>query len=92
MINKFNYLLEKINSTEFSNKPFKHIVVENFFEKRDFDNIISSPEISSPKADTDLELINALEEKGFKSINFPGSVTNKLDYIKWHSDKKNIKF
>lgn len=90
MINKFNYLLEKINSTEFSYKPFKHIVVENFFEKRDFDNIISSPEISSPKADTDLELINALEEKGFKSINFPGSVTNKLDYIKWHSDKKKI--
>ena len=61
MLHKLNYLLDKVNSSEFSYKPFKHIVVENFFEKKDFDNIISSPEISPPKVETDLDLINALE-------------------------------
>ena len=84
---KFMYLIEKISKASFENQPFKHIYIENFFNNSDFEEIITSDEISVPSASSDSELIEGLKEKGFKIINFPGCITNKGQYIKWHSSK-----
>ena len=88
MTYNFNYLITKILKTKISNKPFRHIKIKNFFNKDHFKEIINSNEILLSKVKTDTALINLLEKKGFKSINFPGSITYKRKYINWHSEKK----
>ncbi len=84
----FKYLIDRINKAKIINHPYNHIILENFFSESHFNEILSSPEIISPKVNSDLDLINSLEDNGFKSINFPGSVTDKDNYIDWHSNKK----
>ena len=35
----FNYLIEKINKSDFKYEPFKHIYIEDFFKEDDFKKI-----------------------------------------------------
>lgn len=86
---RFTYCIEKIYEAPFDNEPFKHIYIENFFNDSDFKEIITSDEISTPIASSDLELIEGLREKGYNIINFPGCITDHSQYIKWHSSKAN---
>jgi len=86
-MSKFSYLIDKINVAPYTNEPFKHVYIENFFSDKDFQEIITSNEISTPKALSDQELIEGLKEKGYKVIHFPGCITNVKQYIKWHSSK-----
>ena len=85
----FSYLGEKIKGASFSNKPFKHILIENFLEKNHFLEIINTFEIESPKnINNDIELIDGLKNKGFKQIYFPGAVTNVNEYLNWRKNGK----
>ena len=84
---RFSYLVDKINESLYANEPFKHVYIENFFTNDDFREIITSNEISIPKASSDQELIKELREKGYKTIIFPGCITDVTQYIKWHSSK-----
>ena len=43
--NVFSYLIKKIENSDFTKDPFKHIYIENFFKKSHFDEIIKSLEI-----------------------------------------------
>jgi hypothetical protein len=91
-MSKFSYLIEKINKTELSIEPFSHIYIENFFTDADFESIIKSPEIATPSVSSDQELIDELQDRGYKIINFPGCITSSSEYIRWHSTKnKNTK-
>lgn len=83
----FQYLADKILAEDFTEKPFKHIEINNFFSEEHFESIINSNELRCPDATTDEELINELEKKGFKNIKFPGAITSKQDYIDWRDDK-----
>ena len=85
----FDYLIEKIRSTEFKTEPFKHLYIEDFFSGEHLEDIKSSTEIASPQADNDQQLIDGLTSKGFKPIKFPGCVTDIKAYTKWHSKKEN---
>jgi hypothetical protein len=84
----FDYLVEKINNSDFSLSPFKHIYIEDFFSQEDFDEIISCDEIAPPAATNDGQLLDGLIQKGFKIISFPGCVTDREKYIGWHSRGK----
>jgi len=89
----FGYLANKIIYSDFLEKPFKHIYIENFLEEKHFKAIIESNEIESPKnIKTDKKLINGLHDKGFLPINFPGSVNNSTEYLEWRKNKKNLKY
>ena len=88
----FDYLCEKITNADFQYKPFKHIEINNFFTNTDFKNIIEDNQINFPKFESDEKLINFLENENYKSIQFPGCITNSKDYINWHTNKKGINY
>jgi len=83
----FNYLVEKIEAEKFQSAPFGHLEINNFFSDEHFQQIITSKELRSPGATNDAELIAELEKNGFKSIKFPGAVTDKERYLRWHSER-----
>ena len=76
---QLNYLLDKINNSILSYKPFKHLYIENFFSDKDFDNIINDEQIRIPIASNDSNLIDILQNKGYGIIKFPGSITSKTN-------------
>jgi hypothetical protein len=84
----FSYLGEKIKNAEFSNHPFQHIYIEDFLDEDHFELIVKTPEIVSPEAISDEELINGLFEKGYKQISFPGAVTSVKEYLNWKNNSK----
>jgi hypothetical protein len=84
----FNYIVEKIQSAEFSSVPFRHIYIEDLFSIKHFEDIIRSQEIAPPIATNDRELIDGLYEKGYKVISFPGCITDIEEYINWHNGNK----
>jgi hypothetical protein len=86
----FGYLVEKIKKARFETDPFKHVYIEDFFTSEHLEQILSSVEISSPRASTDIDLIKGLQEKGFKPISFPGCVSDIKKYVDWHEGGKQV--
>lgn len=83
----FDYLLEKIKAAPFIDLPFRHIQINDFFDRQHFDAIIASKEVKVAHCKTDAELFAELFNLGYKIIDFPGCVIDKDQYILWHSDK-----
>ncbi len=84
----FDYLLNKIAEAPFESFPFRHIYIKDFFTDRHFSEIVSAPEILLPAAESDEQIFKTLFERNYKIISFPGCITNKDLYIKWHKEKK----
>ena len=84
----FSYLVKKITEKDFLQEPFRHIYIEDFFSEDHLNEILSSPEITSPKASNDNELIMGLVKNGYNPILFPGCITDTKRYIKWHEGGK----
>ena len=82
------YVIEKIKSAELSEFPFKHIEINGLFEKKDFEEIIRSPEITTKVAQDDEALFNELFACNYRIITFPGCTSDYKEYIKWHKEKK----
>lgn len=83
----FNYLLEKIAAADFEDEPFRHIEINNFFSKADFEAIVSAPEIAISGLGSDAHLFDSLFENGYKIIDFPGCITDRDTYMRWHQIK-----
>lgn len=81
IMNRFSYLIEKIRRAEFNDDPFKHITINDFFEKDDFEEIINTPEIKLKPCQTSEELLTQLKSVDYAAIPFPGSITNENDYL-----------
>lgn len=86
---KYDYLIEKIQKAPFETRPFKHIYLEDFFSKSDFDEIINSNQISLAEQKNDYELHDELLRNGYEIISFPGTTSNFRDYARWHKKKSN---
>ncbi len=84
---KFSYLLDKIQAAPCSKSPFNHIEINHFFNKEDFDEIVTAPEIALPPQVSDEGLFDTLFKTGYKMINFPGCITDKDAYLEWHKRK-----
>lgn len=87
----FSYLIEKIETAAFEAEPFQHLHIENFLTDEHFQAVISAKEINTTETKSAAELIDLLEENGYKAINFPGCVTSKTEYLRWlegNSEKK----
>lgn len=82
---KFDYLIKKIKSSPFREKPFKHIYIEDFFTQEDFRSITNDPEIKIKECPNDEELFSELFKQNYKVIEFPACTTNYKEYIKKHS-------
>jgi hypothetical protein len=83
----FEYLLEKIEAAAFEHEPFPHLYIKDFFNGEHFSQITAAPEIALRPRDSDDKLFDELFEAGYKIIDFPGCITNKDTYIRWHSVK-----
>ena len=85
---RFDYLIDKINDSDFKVEPFKHIYIENFFKEQDFNSIIGASEISLGQCHTDKDLFIKIFDNNYKVIKFPGCTTDYKKYIKMHSKNK----
>ena len=85
-LSQFNYLIEKIEKAQFTDAPFRHVYIEDFFTAADFDAIVQSREIRTRTASHE-ELFENLKSAGYKTIEFPGCITDKAEYIAWHAQK-----
>ena len=86
-MNRFNYVIEKINSAPIRKHPFSHVYIENLFSKEDFAEIVGSHEIAIRETNSDKELFEELDSNGYKVISFPGCITNIAEYCHWHKNK-----
>ncbi len=87
MSNNFDYIIDKINNTEFSTDPYKYVLIEDLFSDEHFENITKSVEINIDPVSSDNDLFDELYSKGYKIVEFPGCITNKKQYISWHKNK-----
>ena len=58
-----DYILEKIKSAKIIEKPFPHIIIPNFLEENDIENIIDNIEIDN---------LNQIDKK-YKKVVYPGA-------------------
>lgn len=84
----FSYICGKIKEADFQVHPFKHVYLENLFSAEHFQEITASSEINLHDLTSDNELFEKLFENGYKIIEFPGTVTNKNEYLQWHKSKQ----
>ena len=87
-MNNFEYLIDKIANARFSDHPFPHIYIENFFNEADFNEITSSSAINIKESDDNEEMFNSLFSEGYKIIDFPGCIVDQQEYIAWHASSK----
>jgi hypothetical protein len=84
----FDYIIDKIESAELTESPFRHLYIEDLFSEEHFSAITTAAEIGLPPQDSDSELFDALFANGYKIINFPGCITDRKKYISWHKSKR----
>jgi hypothetical protein len=81
---RLDYIIDRIESAEFSEEPFKHLYIEDLLSAEDFDELVQSKEIFVPPAASDEALIAELERRSYKAIPFPGTTTDVAAYLDWH--------
>ena len=83
----FDYLLEKINSSQIQKLPFDAIYIENFFSDEHFEAIVNDSAINLNKTEDDKSLFEEVFRSGYKIIDFPGCISSEKEYIDWHNHK-----
>jgi hypothetical protein len=82
-LDQFTYILDKINSSDFCEEPFKHIEIFDFLSEEHFNSIITSDQIAFPEVSTPNTLIDNLLSEGYEPIPFPGCTTSVHHYLSW---------
>ena len=83
----FDYLIEKINSSQIEKIPFDAIYIEDFFSKEHFEAIVNDSAINLNKTEDDKSLFDEVFKSGYKIIDFPGCISSEKEYINWHNHK-----
>lgn len=89
-MNKYEYLIDKVNEAKFESAPFKHIYIENFFSDDDFKEITLAEDNNIPIASDDDGLFDNLIAGGYKVIEFPGCITDIHAYKQWRMGNKHV--
>lgn len=84
----YDYLLEKVRAATFTTEPFRHIRLDEFLAPDDFRALISAMEVNIAPATSDAHLFSLLFQAGYQIIHFPGCITDKGSYIRWHKHRK----
>lgn len=95
MNEEFSYLIDKVNQADFCSEPFPHILIQDFFDQQHFDRLIAADQIRLDACASTSQLLQLLHKKGYEPVDFPGSVTNEKEYLKFvedgHFKRSNIK-
>lgn len=81
-MNKFQYIIDKINESKFIEKPFKHLEITNFLSSEHLNIILNNNQIHFDNVKNTNELIRTLNLKKYKIQPFPGCTTNINEYLK----------
>ncbi|PZW48363.1 hypothetical protein C8P66_105112 [Humitalea rosea] len=90
-MSRYDYILDRIAASPFTEVPFRHLYIENVLNEADFQVLIRAPEIDVQPVGSDEALIEALHGLGYKEIQFPGTTTDLPTYLNWHRDRKRQK-
>lgn len=94
---EFQYLSQKIKDAEFSFEPYKHLLIENFFNDEHFKLLTTHPKISLPPQMSTEDLIDTCLENGYLTKTFPGALSDSKEYLKclesdeWPVDTKRVR-
>lgn len=91
-MHNFDYIIDKINSANFETEPFKHVYIEDFLSKEHFNHIINLEQINLPEFKSTKDLCNALLDKQYNPVSFPGCTTNINQYLEQYELKNKIKY
>jgi hypothetical protein len=83
MPGSFTYLLDKLETATIQNDPFPHIYIDDFLAEGDFEAVLTSGDITLPKAANVNDLFATLDEAGYQPIEFPGCTKSRAEYIDW---------
>ena len=83
-MSRFDYIIQKIADAPKRYEPFEQIYIEDLFTTEDFAEIVSAREIDVPSAANDDDLLNKLDDAGYKIVEFPGCIVDKQAYVDWH--------
>jgi hypothetical protein len=86
MQSDFFYLIDKIRNAPFCDEPFRHIEIRQFLSPEHFEAVTSDRQVALPRVGTTEDLIQSLDDHGYKIIPFPGCVTSSKEYLKWFND------
>lgn len=90
----FDYILEKITEARFSEYPYKHLLIDDFLSEEHLDLIINDNQIKRPAHHTTRELVDDLQNNGWKIISNAGCRVSVEDYLaclendEWPDDGK----
>ena len=82
-MNKYNYLIEKINQACFIKEPFEHIEIKNFLNQKDLNMIVNEKQIHFKKMKNHDNLYKTLINKKWDILHFPGCTTSWKNYKKY---------
>lgn len=84
----FDYLIEKIQQSPFTETPFRHLYIKDFFSPEHFAAIVHDQQINLPPQHSVEQLIDLLQQKDYSPEHFPGCTTNIEHYLRWfHGDR-----
>jgi len=78
---EFDYLADRIRDAQFSDEPFRHIVVENFLSDAHFALVTGDPQVALAPASSSRALIHLLVDNGYKLKQFPGCTADVETYL-----------
>ncbi|HKX78530.1 MAG TPA: hypothetical protein VJM34_08425 [Novosphingobium sp.] len=85
---EFAYILDKIRDADFSDDPFRHVIIDEFLSPEHFAAVTSAPEVSRKRYGETEEMLNDLLSSGYKVQEFPGCITSVPDYLKFVRDNE----
>ena len=93
---EFDYLLARISDAPFLERPFRHLLIEDFLSPGHLERVTRCSQLALPPQQSSEALIAALEEAGFGVQAFPGCTTDVADYLRrlerndWPVDKAKL--
>lgn len=84
----FSYLIDKIAAAPMLAEPFAHVEIGDFFTPAHLDEITRAPEIDIGGAANDEDLFARLFAEQYRIIPFPGCITDRDQYVRWHQTRQ----
>jgi hypothetical protein len=87
MTSTYQYLLDKIQSAQFSHEPFPHVEILDFLAPEHFQALVNDPQIRLDGVELTEDLLERLEATGYLVVPFPGCVSSTQAYLDWYYGK-----
>ena len=86
MINRYSYLLDKINSSKLRKKPFEFIYIENFLSHNDLSFFLNHDSFNI-SGNSFEEVSSKMSQRGWKPHPHPGTFKDLDSYKTWRKNK-----